>query len=613
MNRHDLNSSTLDSSVGAVLKIAENVWIFDDLPIEVAGLELPVRMTIVRLASGDLLLHSPTRHSSALQEKVERLGNIRYLVAPSVGHWMFITEWQRSVPGATTMAVAGLRERRQVRESGLRIDCELGDGSPEEWNDEIETILVASPLFAEIALFHKLSRTLVLTDLVQNIPPKTLPPATRFLARLLGITAPDGMAPLYLRLSLRFGGRAPKLAAARMIAMAPERVVFAHGDWFNDRATERLRMSLRWLLAEGPSRADVQHQHMKGLRVVITGASSGIGRAAALRFAQKGATVALAARRTSILQSLASECEALGGRALAITTDVTDPDAVERLAKQTEQAFGGIDIWINNAGTGVFGAYQDADISLHRRTVEVNLLGTMHGCYAVLPIFLRQQRGVLINNISLGGWAPTPFAAAYTASKFGLRGFTASLRQELAEHSGIHVCGVFPAMIDTPGFVHGANVSGRRLDPGPLLYQPEDVAETFIRLAADPQDEVAVGWPARAGQISYAVAPRPTEHVVGTAFRFLLSRARPDARTEGTMKTAAPAGNRISGSWLARKGIPPAGQITRLAAAAGVLALIMATGAMLRHSRGRRGGIRKTNSLASRHASPDRRGLPVRS
>src|SRR3954451_22098015 len=89
----------------------------------------------------------------------------------------------------------------------------------------------------------------------------------------------------------------------------------------------------------------------------------------------------------------------------------------------------------------------------------------------------------------------------------------------LGAHPDIHVCGVFPAMIDTPGFVHGANVSGRRLDPGPLLYQPEDVAETFLCLVRRPREEVAVGWPARAGQVAYALAPGPTECLLGLGFR----------------------------------------------------------------------------------------------
>jgi short-subunit dehydrogenase len=392
-------------------------------------------------------------------------------------------------------------------------------------------------------------------------------------ARLLGITKPDGKAPIYLRFLMSLGGRSVRAAAERLVGFAPHRVIFAHGDWFDRDAERRVRNSLRWLLPATSSRYPTGPKAMAGTRVVITGASSGIGRAAALAFAQQGAFVVLAARRAEVLTRLARQCEALGGRALAVPTDVTDAEAVQQLARKAEHALGGIDVWINNAGTGVFGSYQDADIELHRRTVEVNLFGTMHGAFAVLPIFLRQQHGILINNISIGGWAPTPFAAAYTASKFGLRGFTSSLRQELTKYPDIHVCGVFPAMVDTPGFVHGANMSGRRLDPGPLLYQPEDVAETFLSLVRQPRDEVSVGWPARAGQIAYAIAPRPTEYLMGTAFRFLLSRAHPAAKSIGSVMRSRSPGTSTSGGWLARKKMPPAGAISKLLVTLGIAVL----------------------------------------
>lgn len=308
--------------------------------------------------------------------------------------------------------------------------------------------------------------------------------------------------------------------------------------------------------------------------VVITGASSGIGRAAALAFARAGANVVLAARRADLLDEVARECHDLGGRALVCPTDVTDVEAVRQLAAAAEAEFGGIEVWINNAGVGVFGPYQDADIALHRRTIEVNLLGAMHGAWAVLPIFKRQRRGVLISTNSLGGWAPTPFAAAYTASKFGLRGFTASLRQELAAHEDIHVCAVFPAMVDTPGFVHGANMSGRTLDPGPLLYRSEDVADAMVRLARHPRGEVAVGWPARAGQIAYNLSPRTTEMVVGAVMRRLVSRAGAAPLQEGAMLAPIPEGRGTSGGWLDRKGLPSAGRIsTGLAIGLGALGL----------------------------------------
>jgi short-subunit dehydrogenase len=569
--------------------VADNIWIVDAGHINAAGFSLPVRMTVIRLTSGDLLLHSPTRYSQALHQELTRIGPIKHLLAPNIAHWMFLPQWQKALPEAKLSAAPGLAGRAQVRRSGLRIDRELGDTTPHEWAEDIELVLITSLLFSEIELFHKPSRTLVLTDLVQNLAPERLSFVSRAVANLLGITAPDGTAPAYLRLLLRLGGRPVEQAVSRLLRMRPERVIFAHGRWFESGGTQQLRRSLAWLpSAVKASDALAIPRDLAAHRVVVTGASSGIGRATALALARKGASLALAARRANLLQDLAAECNALGGRAIAVPTDVTDAEAVQRLAATAEKTFGAIDVWINNAGTGVFGAFQDAGLALHRRTIEVNLLGTMNGAYAALPVFLRQRRGTLINNISVGGWAPTPFAAAYTASKFGLRGFSASLRQELAAHPDIHVCSVFPAMVDTPGFVHGANMSGRTLDPGPMLYRSEDVAETFMQLMRSPRDEVAVGWPARLGQISYALAPRPTEHVMGAIFRFLLSRANRAARSEGTLLAPAEVGATASGGWLARKRLPPADQISKIGLALGLGVLGAVGFTLMRADRGNR-------------------------
>lgn len=227
--------------------VTDGIWIVDSGPLRAMGLPIPVRMTVIRLSGGALLLHSPTQFDARLNDDLEQLGRIEHLIAPNTAHWTFVREWQAHHPDVVTWAAPGLRERRQVRRSSIRLNHDLSSSAPDEWREEIEQIIVPGlGGFAEVVLYHKASRTMVLTDLVQNFEAKKLPWLVRPLGHLAGVTG--GKAPIYLRTIVKLKGREAKAPAERLIALAPERIIFAHGRWFEEEGTARLRKSLEWLL-----------------------------------------------------------------------------------------------------------------------------------------------------------------------------------------------------------------------------------------------------------------------------------------------------------------------------------------------------------------------------
>lgn len=273
----------------------------------------------------------------------------------------------------------------------------------------------------------------------------------------------------------------------------------------------------------------------KRRRVVITGASSGIGQATAEAFAREGARLVIAARDGDALEEVARRCRQIGAEALVVPTDVTQPDEVAALARRAVDFAGGIDVWVSNVGVGAVGAFHEVPLEAHEQVIRANLMGHMNDAYAAIPIFLRQGHGVFVNMISLGGFAAAPFAAAYSASKFGLRGFAEALRGELSPWPRIHVCDVYPAFVDAPGIAHGANYTGRALSaPSPLL-DPRRVARVITGLARNPRPTTMIGAPTVLVRLGHAISPELSTRLMAGFLRSYFDRAPLAAPTSGNL------------------------------------------------------------------------------
>ena len=227
--------------------VADSLWIVDSGPMKVLGMiPIPIRMTLLRLRDGAILLHSPTAYSPQLKGQIEQLGPIRHIVAPDTAHWTHVKPWQDHCLGARTWAAPGLSKRRQVRNSGVRIDGELNQHSLTPWQDEMAHFVVEGLGFAELVFVHRPSKAIIFTDLVQNLEAAKLPSMLRPLAALTGAT--EGKAPIYLRAVVQMKRRQAAQAVREALALKPELAIFSHGRWFDRHATERLKQSLAWLI-----------------------------------------------------------------------------------------------------------------------------------------------------------------------------------------------------------------------------------------------------------------------------------------------------------------------------------------------------------------------------
>ena len=235
---------------------------------------------------------------------------------------------------------------------------------------------------------------------------------------------------------------------------------------------------------------------LKDKVVLITGASSGFGAAAAKLFAQEGCKVVLAARRIERLEEMAKEIHTGGGDALPLSVDVTQHAQIDAMVSSAVKRYGRIDILFNNAGFGRLDWFEALDpVKDIQAQIAVDLLGVIWTARAVLPQMYRQRSGHIINMSSMSGWAAPPLYTVYSAAKFGVRGFTEALRRE-ASPFGVKVSAIYPGGAATEFQKHiGENKAKQRFrTPSWLALTAEDVARAVVRLAKRPRRSLVLPW-----------------------------------------------------------------------------------------------------------------------
>lgn len=272
-----------------------------------------------------------------------------------------------------------------------------------------------------------------------------------------------------------------------------------------------------------------------GETVVITGASSGIGKATAEAFAEQGADLVLAARNEEALKETAEICRSLGVTVITVPTDVSVAEEVAHLVNEAIQFSGKIDYWVNNAGVLAFGKFEEIPVDVTDQIIKTNLLGYMHAAHAVLPVFKRQKKGVLLNNISIGGWMPAPYGTAYTASKYGIRGMTETLQGEVSDFPDIHICALYPGFQKSSGIEHAANYSGIKLSTPPPSFDPRKLAASIVRTAKNPTEASYPDWSAVAFKSIYEIFPGVVRYVSSAAMRMVMKKANKDEKSKGNV------------------------------------------------------------------------------
>ncbi|PWU53003.1 short-chain dehydrogenase [Micromonospora globispora] len=284
--------------------------------------------------------------------------------------------------------------------------------------------------------------------------------------------------------------------------------------------------------------------------VVITGATSGIGRAAAREFAGRGDRLVLAARSPATLAEVRQECRSAGAEVLVVPTDITEPGAVDELARAAVAEFGGIDVWVHTAAVAAYGRFDELPERVFERVVRVDLIAAAAVARVALRHYRSASAGTLILTGSVLGHITSPYMSGYVAAKWGLQGLARTLQQEARETPGVHVCLVNPGSVDTPVYRQAANYLGRIGRPPPPITTPERVARAIVHGADRPRREISVGRLNVVMRFGFTVLPGLYDVLVGPLMRVAGLSNQPVAPHDGIAFTPNPAGEAVRGGWL---------------------------------------------------------------
>lgn len=310
----------------------------------------------------------------------------------------------------------------------------------------------------------------------------------------------------------------------------------------------------------------------KGQVMVITGASSGIGRATALEWARLGGSVVLAARSEEVLDKVAHDCEQSGGKALVIKTDVSKEKEVNQLAAKAVNTFGKIDVWLNNAAVMIFGELNDIPSQDLQKILETNLFGSIYGARAAIKQFRRQEEGVLINMGSLAAVVGQPYSTPYSISKGGVRSLGISLGQENENYKNIHVCTLHPSIVDTPIFQNTANYSGHSINPPTSATPVREVVKAILKLAKHPKKEAFVGKRNLQIRLNRSLTPKFFDKVYRKVMGKIEFEEETVSKTSGNLFAPLPQQAGVSGGWLKKE---KQGKRTTLKKIAGNVAVVV--------------------------------------